>query len=107
VTTAPITVLFVVSELYPLIKTGGLADVAGALPPALAAEGVRVVTLTPGYPTVIAALADGETIQRFPDLFGGPARLLHGHAHGLELMVLDAPHLFALQGAGDVSGENV
>ena len=35
-----ITVLAVVSEIYPLIKTGGLADVAGALAGALAAEGV-------------------------------------------------------------------
>ena len=34
-----ITVLAVVSEIYPLIKTGGLADVAGALAGALAAEG--------------------------------------------------------------------
>jgi starch synthase len=34
-------VLAVASELYPLIKTGGLADVAGALPNALAGEGVQ------------------------------------------------------------------
>ena len=32
----PVRVLSVASELYPLIKTGGLADVAGALPGALA-----------------------------------------------------------------------
>ena len=38
---APV-VLSVASEVFPLVKTGGLADVAGALPPALAAEGVAV-----------------------------------------------------------------
>ena len=52
----PLHVLSVASEIYPLIKTGGLADVAGALPAALAPHGVRVVTLVPGYPAVIAAL---------------------------------------------------
>lgn len=98
-TAAPITVLFVVSEIYPLVKTGGLADVAGALPPALAAEGVRVKTLVPGYPAVTAAIADGETIKQYSDLFGGPARLIHGRAHGLDLMVLDAPHLYARPGS--------
>ena len=49
-------VLSVVSEIFPLIKTGGLADVAGALPGALAAEGVAVRSLVPGYPAVLAAL---------------------------------------------------
>ncbi|MEO1019368.1 MAG: glycogen/starch synthase, partial [Pseudomonadota bacterium] len=45
----PMQVLAVTSELYPLIKTGGLADVAGALPPALKALGVEVRTILPGY----------------------------------------------------------
>ena len=44
----PIGVLSVVSEIFPLIKTGGLADVAGALPGALAAEDVAVRSLIPG-----------------------------------------------------------
>ena len=45
-------VLSVASEVFPLVKTGGLADVVGALPGALAAEGVEVRTLLPGYPPV-------------------------------------------------------
>ena len=49
-------VLVVASEIYPLIKTGGLADVAGALPGALAREDVAVRTLMPGYPAVLAKL---------------------------------------------------
>ena len=47
----PLGVLSVASEMFPLIKTGGLADVIGALPGALAEEGVAVRTLIPGYPS--------------------------------------------------------
>lgn len=43
-------VLSVTSECVPLIKTGGLADVAGALPGALAAKGVEMRTLLPATP---------------------------------------------------------
>ena len=41
-------VLAVASEVFPLVKTGGLADVAGALPRALVREGVETRTLVPG-----------------------------------------------------------
>ena len=91
-------VLSVASEAYPLVKTGGLADVVGALPAALQAEGVRVRTLLPGYPAVTEALAGGETVWRWDDLFGGAAHLLAGTARGLDVLVLDAPHLFARPG---------
>jgi starch synthase len=87
-------VLSVVSEIYPLIKTGGLADVAGALPGALAPEGVEMRTVVPGYPAVLAALEGGETVLRLKDLFGGPATVVAGRAKGLDLFVLDAPHLY-------------
>lgn len=90
-------VLSVVSEIYPLIKTGGLADVAGALPGALAREGVEMRTLVPGYPAVKAALETADKVDkvfRLKDLFGGPAVVLAGKAKGLDLFVLDAPHLF-------------
>ena len=90
-----LTVLSVTSELYPLIKTGGLADVAGALPEALAAEGVSVTTLVPGYPAVRAALTgDSTVVATLEALFGGEAQLIAGKAKGLELLVLNAPHLY-------------
>ncbi len=94
----PLNVLAVVSEIFPLIKTGGLADVAGALPAALAAEGVSVRSLVPGYPAVLAALQGGVTIARLDDMFGGEARVMAADAAGLELFVIDAPHLFARDG---------
>ncbi len=90
-------VLSVASEIYPLIKTGGLADVAGALPKALAAGGVNVQTLVPGYPAVLDALEEAQEITVFPALFG-MARLLAGKSHGLNLFVLDAPYLYGRPG---------
>ncbi|TBW33714.1 glycogen synthase GlgA [Siculibacillus lacustris] len=92
-------VLSVVSELYPLIKTGGLADVAGALPGALAAHEVEVRTVVPGYPSVMAALEIASTVVAIEELWGGPARVLAGKAAGLELFVVDAPHLYARPGS--------
>jgi starch synthase len=94
----PLTVLSVASELFPLVKTGGLADVVAALPPALAAEGVRVCTLVPGYPAVLAALEEAAEAHYFADLYGAPAHLLRGRAAGLDVMVLNAPHLFMRPG---------
>ncbi len=93
-----IRVLSVTSEIFPLIKTGGLADVAGALPLALAAADVAVTSLVPGYPAVLQALGAPQTVLEEADYFGGPARLLAGEAAGLSLFVLDAPHLFGRAG---------
>ena len=47
------SVLSVTSECVPLVKTGGLADVAGALPGAMAPLGWTIKTLLPGYPRVL------------------------------------------------------
>ena len=91
-------VLSVASECVPFIKTGGLADVVGALPGALAEHGVDMRVLLPGYEAVIAALGPHAAIAEEDDLFGGPARLLLGEGAGLPLYVLDAPHLFARDG---------
>ena len=53
--------LSVASEVFPLVKTGGLADVTGALPGALAREGVQTRTLVPGYPAVMAKISHGNS----------------------------------------------
>lgn len=98
-------VLSVASELYPFVKTGGLADVVGALPGALAAEGVAVTTLVPGYPAVLAALAEPEIAYVYHWFFGGDARLLRGKAAGLDLLVLDAPHLYDRPGNPYMGGD--
>ena len=91
-------VLAVASEVYPLVKTGGLADVAAALPTALKAEGIETITLVPGYPEVLRALVEADEVLGYSRFYGGAARVLRGSAAGLELFVLDAPHLFARPG---------
>lgn len=94
----PLRVLSIASEIYPIIKTGGLADVVGALPIALKSDGVEVRTLVPGYPDVLRVLACVTELSEASSYFGGSARLLHGYCGQLELFVLDAPHLFARPG---------
>ena len=61
----PITALSVASEIYPLIKTGGLADVTGALPGALAPHQVTLLSLIPGYPAVLKAIDKAEPVHHF------------------------------------------
>jgi phosphoglucomutase len=91
-------VLSVASEVFPLIKTGGLADVAGALPGALAPLGVEMRTLVPGYPAVLDRLDQVEDTIGLAESMGGPVRLLAANAAGLDLLVLDAPHLYGRPG---------
>lgn len=90
-------VLHVVSELYPLVKTGGLADVAGALPAALAKLGADVRVLVPGYPGIHAALTDGRTVLTDANLFGGgAAQVTHGRLRGVAVpaYVIDCGGLY-------------
>lgn len=93
-------VLSVASEIFPLVKTGGLADVAGALPIALAGKGVAMRSLVPGYPAVMEALGRKKTVLNYPLLHGGKASVLAARAGELDLLVLDAPHLFDRPGGG-------
>ncbi|MGL4404612.1 MAG: glycogen/starch synthase, partial [Notoacmeibacter sp.] len=106
-------ILSVASEVYPLIKTGGLADVAGALPLALKPHNCEVTTFLPGYRQVKTKLielgATGERIvHNFGDLFGSPARLIAHHLGDVELVILDCPTLFDREGGpyGDASGKD-
>lgn len=93
-----LAVLSVASEAVPLVKTGGLADVAGALPAAVAPHGVAMTTLLPGYPAVMAGLKRGKVLHVYDALLGEPARLVAGKLGGHALIVLDAPAYFAREG---------
>jgi starch synthase len=90
-------VLFVASECAPLVKTGGLADVVGALPLALKDWDVRV--LLPGYPGLLAKIEGALAVAGFDSLFGGSARVVYGMVSGLQVLLLDAPHLFDRKGS--------
>ena len=94
-------VLAVASEAFPLVKTGGLADVAGALPVALGHFGVETTTLIPGYPQVMARAHESGTTQAvwtWSDFYGGWAELIGAEVAGLKLLILNAPHLFNRDG---------
>lgn len=93
-------VLFATSEVAPLIKTGGLADVSGALPAALRAIGVDVRVLVPGYRQVMAQLQQHQVVAVFSDLPGfPPAKLLSATmAHDVPILVLDCPPLYQRDG---------
>ena len=76
-------VLAVASECAPLVKTGGLADVVGALPHVMAPQGWAIRTLLPGYRKVITALDRPKVALKIPDLLGHPARILAAQVAGL------------------------
>jgi len=91
-------ILAAASEMHPLVKTGGLADVVGALPAALAHHGCAVTTLIPGYPAVMKRIGKARAAKRYPGLFGADARLVRATHEGRDLLVLDAPALFDRDG---------
>lgn len=91
-------VLSVASEAVPLIKTGGLADVVGALPAALAGQGWDMRTLLPAYRSLRGHLDAMELVLAEPDLWGGEGRVFFGRIGGNGLYLLDAPHLFDRDG---------
>ncbi|MBU2359068.1 MAG: glycogen synthase GlgA [Alphaproteobacteria bacterium] len=90
----PGRVLSVASEYVPLVKTGGLADVAGALPGALLGQGWDMRSLLPAYPGLIEKAGAGQEVWSDPDLFGGPARVVMGQVGADMVLLLDAPHLY-------------
>ncbi len=57
-------VLFVASEAHPLIKTGGLGDVAASLPAALQAQGCDVRLLLPGYRAALERAGRAESVTQ-------------------------------------------
>ena len=91
-------VLFVASECVPFVKTGGLADVIGAVPKALAAIGVETRVMLPLYPALKAVAEKGTEVWHQKDLHGGPVRVLSLSAEGIDLLLVDAPHLFDRDG---------
>lgn len=63
-------ILHVASEIYPLVKTGGLADVVAALPPALVKRGLDVRVLVPGLPGILNGMSDLKPLTRIGPAFG-------------------------------------
>jgi starch synthase len=90
-------ILFVTSEVHPLIKTGGLADVSASLPAALQALGEDVRLLIPGYSQVLDKLENKRTVASITVFPGQPeVKLLSAKMPqtGVPVFVLDAPQYF-------------
>lgn len=107
--------LQVSAELYPLLKTGGLADVAGALPAALARQGVDLRVLLPGFPALHAGLHDAVDVATLTAPWGELAQLLYGTLPalgGVGAYMVHAPALYQRPGnpyqdaAGQPYGDN-
>ncbi|MEH6775725.1 MAG: glycogen synthase GlgA [Cereibacter changlensis] len=96
-------VLSVASECVPLLKTGGLADVVGALPAALAAQGWEMRVLIPCYRALQWRLEGMVEVFAEDNLFGGRGRVMAGEVAGRQMLLLDAPHLYDREG-GPYSG---
>ena len=94
-------VLFSTSEAFPLIKTGGLADVSGSLPLALQKLGVDIRLLMPGYPAVLNQLSNLKVIAKLDKLpMIMHADLMMGELPGskLKVMVIKAANLYEREG---------
>ena len=91
----PLRVLQASAEIYPLVKTGGLADVAGALPGALRRAGADLRLLLPGYPAILDALEpDDAAPAELAAPWGGEiARLRRGRLAplGVPAWVIEHP----------------
>ncbi|MGH6990200.1 MAG: glycogen synthase GlgA [Stellaceae bacterium] len=90
-------VLFASAEIYPLAKTGGLADVSAALPQALAALGVDVRPLVPGYRQALARATHKSVVAELrPFGDSGPSRLVAARLPDSDqpLWIVDCPRYF-------------
>ena len=93
-------VLYAVPECVPLTKTGGLGDVAGALPAALRAMGIDARVLLPAY----GALPGREVAS--VELLGKKARILESNLPaGVPLYLLDCPELYIRNGGPYQTGD--
>jgi len=102
------TVVFVASEVAPWSKTGGLGDVMGSLPGALARRGHRVMVIAPRYGPYQEALDTGVRANVW--LWGASHEVGYFHhvsEDGVDFVFVDHPGSFMRMGTpyGDANGE--
>lgn len=89
--TAGMNLVFVGAEMAPWSKTGGLGDVLGGLPPAMAANGHRVMVISPRYDqykdawdtSVVSEIRMGDRCER--------VRFFHCYKRGVDRVFIDHP----------------
>jgi starch synthase len=94
-------VLQVSTEVFPLLKTGGLADIAGALPAALKAVGCDVRLLLPGFAPILENLRQSSVLAQLVAPWGDVVTLRQGNLMALDChaYVIDAPLLYLRKGS--------
>ncbi|MDE2093611.1 MAG: glycogen synthase GlgA [Burkholderiales bacterium] len=95
-------VLHVAAEIFPLVKTGGLADVLGALPQALIGQGADARLLLPGLPAIVDAVSHQKVVFEIGPCFGAARvtlRLGRMPYSKVPAYVVDAPHLYRRPGS--------
>jgi starch synthase len=100
-------ILFVASEVAPWSKTGGLGDVAAALPRALAARGHAVVVVSPRYFTVDVRQPGFEPLHRAVSVRGVPTTLWRHEAGGVVHLFVENDRAYASRRGlyGDTHGD--
>ena len=93
-------ILFVSSEAFPLIKTGGLADVAGSLPAALLKQGQEVRLVLPAYQEILRTISKSKIIAT-TTYFNQPVNIIQTKLPGTNVITLlvDCPAAFDRPGA--------
>ena len=94
-------VLHVAAEVFPWVKTGGLADVVGALPQALVATGVDARLVLPGFPAVLQALDNPRVVCEVGAVLGAARVTLRVGTlagSGVTAYVIDAPLMYQRSG---------
>src|SRR5512138_1103809 len=96
----PMKVLFATSEFADFAKAGGLGDVSASLPRALKHRGVDIRVIVPGYPEVLAGVADAAIVADLPGRAAiPPCRIAEAHtADGLMLYLVLCPALYERMG---------
>jgi starch synthase len=94
-------ILFVTSEAFPLVKTGGLADVSGSLPAALKKLEHDVRILIPAYPAVLSKIINSRylaTLSNLPNV--GAVDIILGEMPdtGVPVMAIQSPALYEREG---------
>ena len=94
-------ILHVASEVFPLVKTGGLADITAALLPALNERGIDARLLLPGFPSIREGVRQQKKIAELGPAFGAATiTIRQGRMPetGVQAYVIDAPWLYARDG---------
>lgn len=94
-------VLHVAAEIFPLVKTGGLADVTGAILPALNQRGIDARIVLPGLPAILEGVRQQKKIAELGPAFGAAQiTIRQGRmpVSGVQAYVVDAPWLYLREG---------